>query len=145
MTMTLPFPKFAIASLFTFFCVTSSPSAFGADLNVEIKNVGDKGTVMVALFKPSDRWLGRASVGTATPARSDGVSVTFKGLEEGEYAISLFVDENGNGKMDTNPIGIPIEPYAFSNDATGSFGPPTFEKAKFSVSKENKTLVITIK
>lgn len=137
--------NFAAAFTISIFGLTASSSVLGADLTVEIRNPGDKGTVMVALFKPSDRWLGRASMGTATPARNGAVTVTFKDLEEGEYAISLFVDENGNGKMDTNPIGIPIEPYAFSNDATGNFGPPSFEKAKFSLAKENKSIVINIK
>lgn len=135
----------AAAFTISIFGLAASSAAFGADLTVEIRNAGDKGTVMVALFKPSDRWLGRASMGTAAPARNGAVTVTFKDLEEGEYAISLFVDENGNGRMDTNPIGIPIEPYAFSNDATGNFGPPSFEKAKFNVAKENKSIVINVK
>ncbi len=116
-----------------------------ADLTVEIKGVGDKGNVMVAIYKKDDKWLGKSSGGTMTPAKKDGVSVSFKDLAEGEYAVSLFVDENSNGKMDSNAIGIPTEPFAFSNDAFGSFGPPSFEQAKFSVGKENKTIVITIK
>jgi uncharacterized protein (DUF2141 family) len=55
------------------------------------------------------------------------------------------VDENANGKMDSNVIGIPIEPYAFSNDASGNFGPPTFEQAKFVVTKDAKKITINIK
>ncbi len=47
--------------------------------------------------------------------------------------------------MDRNLIGMPVEPYAFSNDAVGNFGPPTFEQAKFKVSNENKTLSIVFK
>lgn len=121
-------------------------NANAADLNVEIKGSGDKGNVMVALYKQTDKWMRMASGGSQMlPAKKDGVAVTFKDLPEGEYAVSLFVDENGNGKLDSNAIGIPIEPYAFSNDASGAFGPPTFEQAKFVVSKDAKTVVINIK
>ncbi len=121
-------------------------NANAADLNVEIKGSGDKGNVMVALYKQTDKWMRMASGGSQMlPAKKDGVAVTFKDLPEGEYAVSLFVDENGNGKLDSNAIGIPIEPYAFSNDASGAFGPPTFEQSKFVVSKDAKTVVINIK
>ncbi len=117
-----------------------------ADLNIEIKGSGDKGKVMVALYKQTDKWMRLASGGSQmAPAKKEGVGVMFKDLAEGEYAISLFVDENGNGKLDSNAIGIPIEPYAFSNDASGAFGPPTFEQAKFVVSKDAKTIVINIR
>ena len=115
------------------------------DLTVKINGVGDKGNVMVALFNKTDKWLGKSSMGTMAAAKKDGVTVTFKDLPEGEYAISMFVDENSNGKMDSNAIGIPTEPYGFSNDAAGNFGPPAFEAAKFVVSKDNKAITITIK
>jgi uncharacterized protein (DUF2141 family) len=66
-------------------------------------------------------------------------------LPEGEYAVSLFVDENSNGKMDKNAIGIPTEAYGFSNDASGNFGPPSFEQAKFVVGKDKAAITITLK
>ena len=80
-----------------------------------------------------------------TAAVKAGVSVTFNDLAEGEYAVSLFIDENSNNKLDTNAVGMPIEPYAFSNDASGSFGPPSFDKAKFALGKDDKKHVITIR
>lgn len=116
-----------------------------ADLTVELKGVGDKGNVMVALYKKDDKWLGKSTSGTMTAAKKEGVSVSFKDLPEGEYAISMFVDENSDGKMNMNAIGIPSEPYGFSNDASGNFGPPSFEQAKVVVGKDNKTITITLK
>ncbi len=41
---------------------------------------------------------------------------------------------NGNGKMDTNPFGMPVEPYAFSNNAVGNMGPAKWDRARFEVS-----------
>ncbi len=47
----------------------------------------------------------------------------------GIYAVVLFHDENDNGVLDTNLIGIPVEGYGFTNNARGTFGPPDFQDA----------------
>jgi len=60
-------------------------------------------------------------------------SVTFDGLPSGDYAIKSFHDENRDGKLNTSIVGIPTETYAFSNDAEGHFGAPSYEAAKFSI------------
>lgn len=122
------------------------PAANAASLTVDVKGeVGDKGSVLVALYKVDDKWMGKASDARKVPAKKDGISVTFNDLTEGEYAISMFVDENNNGKLDANALGMPIEPYAFSNDAMGNFGPPSFAQAKFIVGKDNVIHVINLK
>ena len=58
-------------------------------------------------------------------------------LPPGTYSVALYHDENGNNKMDTNFIGIPKEGWAFSNNAKGSFGPPSFEKTSFEVAADD--------
>ena len=60
--------------------------------------------------------------------------MTFEGLPAGDYGVKAFHDVNGNGRMDTNPFGMPIEPYAFSNNAVGNMGPAGWDRAKFAVS-----------
>jgi uncharacterized protein (DUF2141 family) len=65
-----------------------------------------------------------------------------KGLPPGEYAIKLFHDQNANQKLDRNFLGMPQEPYGFSNNVRGFMGPPSFEKAKFNL--EGKALSIKI-
>ncbi|PQJ76164.1 hypothetical protein BTO13_06485 [Polaribacter gangjinensis] len=67
----------------------------------------------------------------------------FKGLKKGDYALSLFHDKNNNNKLDTNFIGIPKEPYAFSNNATGFMGPPSFKDSKISLNAD-KTIAIKL-
>jgi uncharacterized protein (DUF2141 family) len=52
----------------------------------------------------------------------------------GEYAVAAFLDMNGNGKQDRNFLGIPKEPYGFSNDARGTVGPAKWRDAKFAFS-----------
>ena len=50
--------------------------------------------------------------------------------------MKAFHDVNGDGQMNTNPFGIPIEPYAFSNNAVGNMGPARWSAARFPVSGE---------
>jgi uncharacterized protein (DUF2141 family) len=56
-------------------------------------------------------------------------AVVFSNLEPGRYAAVAFHDENGNGKLDKNVLGVPAEPYGFSNNVQGFLGPPTFGDA----------------
>ncbi len=126
--------------------VGAVPAANAATLSIELKGeIGERGSVLVALYKVDDKWMGKASDVRKALAKKDGVSVSFNDVAEGEYAISMFVDENNNGKLDANAIGMPVEPYAFSNGAMGNFGPPSFAQAKFVVGKDNMTHVITLK
>ena len=57
----------------------------------------------------------------------------------------MFADENGNGKLDTNPVGLPIERYGFSNDAKGNRGAPDFETAALSVESSDLQTVIHLR
>jgi uncharacterized protein (DUF2141 family) len=58
--------------------------------------------------------------------------LTFQDLPSGVYAISLFHDENRNGRLDTI-LGIPREGFGFSRNPPIRFGAPRFSAARFSV------------
>jgi uncharacterized protein (DUF2141 family) len=74
-----------------------------------------------------------------------GISeMTFIGIIPGKYAIRYFQDENGNGELDKNKLGIPTEGYGFSNNAYGMFGPKPFKDWLFEVN-DDKELVLKIK
>jgi|SRR5208282_4653079 len=55
----------------------------------------------------------------------------FGGVPAGDYAVTLFHDENGNGKFDSNFFGYPLEGYGFSNNAKAQFKAPSFDETKF--------------
>lgn len=59
--------------------------------------------------------------------------VVFNDLPDGVYAFAVYQDLNENGKLDRKKFGIPAEPFAFSNDALGKFGPPKFSEASFEL------------
>ncbi len=73
-----------------------------------------------------------------------GVAVCkFDGLE-GVWAFAIFVDENGNGKLDTAAFGRPVEPYGFSNGAQGRFGPPPWTKAAVDLQAVDHQVPVTV-
>jgi uncharacterized protein (DUF2141 family) len=115
-------------------------SLFAAELAVSVKGVrSDKGNIMAQLLK-ADPAKGTASQAAATmqAAKTGTIELLFSNLSPGDYAVMLFHDENGNGKMDSNVLGIPKEGYGFSNDAKGSFGPPKFSAMKVTISAEGR-------
>jgi uncharacterized protein (DUF2141 family) len=126
--------------------VTLMAPAYAADLTVEIKGLANaNGKVLIALYDKADGWMKQGLKMAGAPAQKDGVIYEFKDLPLGDYALSIHHDENGNGKFDTNLVGMPIEPYGFSNDAMGNFGPPTFEQAKFKLDSDKKTVTLSLK
>ena len=78
------------------------------------------------------------------PIKKGKAKVVFYSLKPGTYAVSLYHDANANQKMDKNFLGVPKEDYGFSNNARGTMGPPDWDKAKFELGSEAKTLTITV-
>jgi uncharacterized protein (DUF2141 family) len=94
-----------------------------------------EGAIMVALFDREAAFNGGAPVRVAMiPANAASVTTTFAGLAPGRYAIKSFHDIDGDTQMSTNPMGMPIEPFAFSNNARGNMGPPTWADSAFDIS-----------
>jgi uncharacterized protein (DUF2141 family) len=93
------------------------------------------GTVMVALYDSPAAWTGGRPVAhVQLDASAEHPVAVFRDLPAGEYAAKAFHDVDGDGEMDVNPFGIPIEPYGFSNNAVGNMGPARWEQARFTVS-----------
>jgi uncharacterized protein (DUF2141 family) len=98
---------------------------------------------MVALYDSAAAFDGRggAPVARAAVSASGPVVATFENLPAGDYAVKAFHDVNGDGEMNTNPFGMPIEPYAFSNNAVGDMGPARWSAAHFAVSGETSQTI----
>lgn len=74
-----------------------------------------------------------------TQARCD-----FEDIPPGRYALAVIHDENMNGKLDTNRLGIPTEGYGFSNDAKAFLSAPSFRAASFSYDGRNVDMTISL-
>ncbi len=107
----------------------------GQSLKVKVTGLkNDNGKVLASLFAQAEGFPGddSKSLASTSTAIESGVAVfEFKGLPPGEYAVSIMHDENGNGKMDTNVMGIPKEGYGASNDPKMRFSAPKFEDSRF--------------
>jgi uncharacterized protein (DUF2141 family) len=79
-----------------------------------------------------------------TAARPGRVEFRVRNVKPGRYAIAVFHDTNGNGKLDRSFIGLPQEPYGFSNDV-GRRGFPSFEGALITVTDPTTTIVVPVR
>jgi uncharacterized protein (DUF2141 family) len=77
-------------------------------------------------------------------AKAGTVEMRIRNVKPGTYAIAVFHDVNGNGKLDRSFIGLPSEPYGFSNDV-GRRGPPSFDAARIVVREPATTIIVPIR
>ncbi|MFZ6708320.1 DUF2141 domain-containing protein [Undibacterium sp. TC9W] len=137
------FPSIIFAAL-AMVAVTGMAQA--AELTVEVTGLKSaKGKVMVAVYDKSENFMKQPYKVAAVDAQADKVKLLIAGLPAGDYALSVFQDENSNGKLDSNPLGMPVEPYGFSNDAAGNYGPPSFAQALVQVPDVGKLISIKLR
>ena len=119
--------------------------AEGAKLTLTVTDIANhKGNLMIAVHDEAG-YDGQPVTATMKPVSGDTASATFEDLAPGQYAIKLFHDVDGDGEMDTNPFGLPTEPYGFSNNAKGQFGPAKWADAKFEVGAGGAEQTISLK
>ncbi|KQQ87906.1 DUF2141 domain-containing protein [Massilia sp. Leaf139] len=110
----------------------AAAAAPAATVEVRVSGVTAKGKVAVAVCDKAS-FLKQCAHNATAPAQAGETTVTIKDVPAGTWAVLAYQDENGNGELDRNLIGIPKEPYGFSRDARSKFGPPSFEDAAFEV------------
>ena len=115
-----------------------------AKLTLTITNIqAHKGTLMIAVFDEAGYDADKQVAASMVPVSADAATTTFD-LPAGQYGIKLFHDVDGDGKMGTNPFGMPIEPFAFSNSAPAQFGPAKWDAAKFDVPAAGATQTVKL-
>ena len=104
-------------------------------LSITLQNITERsGKVMLSIGgEAAFNDQGEPTAQAILEPSQDEIVFMVDALPRGEYAVRVMHDVNGNGKLDTNIAGIPKEPYGFSNNARGNFGPPTFADAKFTI------------
>lgn len=120
-----------------------------AGIHVQILNIRNStGTVDCALFDAPEGFpievLRSATNVMVIKVRHTQARCDFEDIPPGTYALAVIHDENSNGKLDTNWLGIPTEGYGFSNDAKGSLGAPSFAAASFTYDGQNIGMTIRL-
>lgn len=109
----------------------------------------NKGRVLLALFQSEAGFPGDSTKAIRTQqaeidAQTRTAQFVLQGIPYGVYALSVFHDENMNGKLDKNFVGMPKEGYGASNDPKKRMGPPPFDEAKFSVNQPEPSIEIKL-
>ena len=121
-------------------------AAHAADLTVTITDLTSaEGSVGVSVVNSADAWDGKADAvdRQRLPVGGKELTFSFADLPPGEYAVMVMHDENGNGELDFNVLGIPSEGYGFSNNPE-AFGKPRYEAARFQLAAEGSTITIRL-
>jgi uncharacterized protein (DUF2141 family) len=154
--MRLNLSNYRIAIMAAIFAVvlsiggTQSAGQTSSALTVSVTGArNDKGKIGVTLFKSADGFPSDISKAVFRQSvdidpHSLGAKVVFKDVPIGTYAVAVLHDENGNGKMDKNLLGVPKEGYGASNNPPKKMRPPTFDEAKFSLDASEKTVEIRL-
>lgn len=117
-------------------------SCLAQTLTLEVRGIEHpEGYLYVAVYNQADNFLKTPVAAFRAEVTGQTVSMPCTGLPAGEYAIALFHDLNGNGRLDTGRFGIPTEPVAFSNDAEGIMGPPPYGKCRFRLDKDTTVVI----
>jgi uncharacterized protein (DUF2141 family) len=120
-----------LAAVATIICAP----ALAGDLVVSVAGVvfGD-GRVGCALHDRAETFPAGSALRTLwRRAEPGGVICRFVDLPSGRYAVSVFHDANGNGRLDTNLIGIPTEAWGVTNNVRPAMRGPTFGEAQVEV------------
>jgi len=120
-----------------------------AGIHINILNIrNSKGTIDCALFDSPKgfpvQFLRDATNIIVTKIRKTNARCDFLDIPPGTYALAVIHDENMDGKLNTNWLGIPTEGYGFSNNAKGLLGPPSFSAASFTYDGQDMELTISL-
>jgi uncharacterized protein (DUF2141 family) len=115
---------------------------------VTVKAIGfesDEGEALFAVVNSPEAYedIGKNALAATRNKIKNKQSQSDFYLPPGWYAVSVVHDQNNNAKLDKNFLGIPNEPYGFSNNPS-SLGKPSFEGVKFKVDSSPRAIEIKL-
>lgn len=117
--------------------IFNSEPQTGCEIELLIKGAkSNNGVIRVLIFNKEDGFPeepNKAIKALSLPVSNLSAKVTIENLPSGNYAISVFHDEDSNGQIRKNNFGFPLDRYGFSNNPTLYFGPPSFSKCAVQV------------
>jgi uncharacterized protein (DUF2141 family) len=126
--------------MFLLVALAAKPAS-AASLEIVIENsLVAEGQIMIRLLQGEAEFKGESPAYAALQRRATMGEMRFviDDLPDAEYGLQVMHDTNGNGELDTNFVGMPREPWAFSNNATGNMGPPKWQDIKFSLDSDSQ-------
>lgn len=116
--------------------------------HLKVSNVKSTAAILrIAFYKKENKFADEknfAFTKEIKPPKLGEVTLTFTDIPAGEYALALYQDSNSNKKLDTNIVGYPKEPFAFSQNIKPKFSAPTYEECKIIFNANNTTFSIKL-
>lgn len=124
----------------------ASAEVEGTRVKVQVNGLEHaEGRVLLMLVDCKEDWKAfKPAFGLAAEPAEGSIVAIFENIPAGEYGICVFHDENANEDLDRNFMGLPREPFGFSNDR-GRFGPPSFKRASFTVGEQPVEVPIALR
>ncbi|WP_296819279.1 DUF2141 domain-containing protein [Brevundimonas sp.] len=120
-------------------------AAHAGDVTVTLDGVQARGGTVYVTLQTEGEFMQRAGLAQRVDSPQAGaVTVTFRDVPAGAYALSAFHDENGDQRMQASPIGVPTEGWAMSN-ADALRGPPTFDVVSIQIGEDGAALSETMR
>ncbi len=136
---------FFILIMLTLYDGYSQSKKTSLTLTIEVASFENtKGVLRVCVTDQKDDFLKSCAFSKIVTVEDDTVSLKIENIEKGNYAVSVYHDENNNGILETGGVfGIPLEPYGFSNNPNMTFG-PSYKKSVFKMTSD-KNISIKLK
>jgi uncharacterized protein (DUF2141 family) len=123
----------------------SAAPTFAGDLTVRVTGIADAaGQIRVAACTQAE-FLKTCRLVASAPAKVGTLDVRLGSVPAGRYAIQAFHDRDADGKLATNLIGIPSEPFGLSRAPSMRFGPPAFADAAVEIDARQTIVPVALK
>jgi len=137
----------------------AASAARSSELRVTITGVrSESGELLIGLYETEKGFEGAIAnaetsgimadrnrlVGVAMRARPGSQQAVFAQLPPGRYAVIVVHDENDDGRLDANALGVPTEGYGFSKDARGFLSAPSFDAAAITIGDADMTISLSL-
>lgn len=140
--------KYIFTVTFAFYVLSIFALATNSKQTLLISNLQNKsGKLFIGWYDSPESFSGKDPIFSKEVdiKNMSEISISFENIPDGRYGISLFLDENNNGKMDLNFLGIPKEKYGFSNNVYPATRAANFDEAAFEIQGKSKTIPIRLK
>ncbi len=115
-----------------------------ADLNVDLDGVRAAGGTLYVTVQTREEFMQeRGTAGTVVSRPQAGTHRFSYEVPAGDYAISVWHDDNGNGRFDKDDSHMPLDGWAAVNGAALR-GEPTFDQVRTQVGTSPATVRLTM-
>lgn len=125
--------------------IDANPNAVSNPVQLVVKNVrAGQGRLKVAVFTTPENFPEGERADTSLTLDAAQATVHTSLMVSGRAAIAVYQDLNSDGQLNRNRLGMPSEPFAFSNSARGKRGPPAFDQAALEFGPDTESILIEL-